>query len=410
MGISNFTLLLRSAGCKPTREILYFDSILIDIQSVIHAKLGFSSKYSRRDIVQDVCFNVVRWVRESVFNAMINQIHNPNITIVICFDGSGVPMKWPIQAERRKHNHSNPSEKDLLKKSLFEHNHISYEVYLWLEREIEQNFSLWNVPEDRFDSIRFILSSSEMDGEGEHKMFRIAHLYSLEEPLVLSVDNDVFILALMREYKQIQIGKDCLSIYHLSDLFSYRKFKILIAISFLFGNDFFPEIIGITQGNVDRIYNIIYDMEVTDVSNIPLVMHEFLERIQKNIRYTKIHDYEDVLFLEFWKNVFWMIDYYTLNVEFKQKYKQNQLWSVFDRNRFLTAAINDFSYFRNTFDRATGEYGKVTSKNNTSQEEKINYIFGSESERVRELLLLKSEGHQHLTEIVLTKKKKNKMH
>lgn len=366
MGVSKLPLFLKSLDCKTSTStsIPDFDCLLIDIQSVIYSKLLESFKENEDAIISDTCEQTFSWfikLLEILFSKTTNA-SSSTTTIVICFDGAGVPMKWPVQKKRRTAQ-APTGIKDVLRMSIFECNTISQKVYKYFKKELSRNDIASELLIKLPNEVRFLLSSSKIPNEGEHKLFEIASKLGYKRPLIFSVDNDVFVIALVRcrQFDNVFIGKSIIEkkfeIYELREFFP--RAKAIAFLSFLFGNDFIPEIIGITDTNVEAYKNF-FETSRSDYSLIGLLYDAVQYMISENkIRFCPVDYYEDRLLVEFWKNCLWVMDYYERSV-FPQRYMQNYFYTAFDRNQFLTA-FQDKRNLVATYNVALVEYKQLAT-------------------------------------------------
>jgi hypothetical protein len=413
MGVKNLSILLESLDCKPYKKPNPFDSILIDIQSVIHSSLVNSFKITERDIIADVC--------EKTFTWFVNLLHlafetkpSDSVKIVLSFDGAGLPMKWPVQRKRRTSSpaatmvssstsssssnsysfsnnsssstsfssspsafpsafpssnfssfpsSSSSSRKDLLKHALFGHNVVSREIYEYFEERLSSPALLTDTYMIDFPAnVDFVLSGSEVSGEGEHKLFHLAKHCRCRNPLVVSVDNDVFVIALVRrrQFETIQVAKgitrhELKNVYDLTDV--GVSGHVFASACFLFGNDFVPDVVTIEPANVSTLVSVLRVLNPSHT--LPEVVYVMVQRLAagKKIKFSEVDYFEDTLMVEFWKNCLWVLDYYsTLN--FPQKYMTNAFYDKFDRNQFLTACL-DLDTLTSTYARAVEEYSSL---------------------------------------------------
>ncbi|GFS69198.1 XRN_N domain-containing protein [Nephila pilipes] len=358
MGITNFSLLLQSLK---TDKIIPFDSILIDAQSLLYGAIDGTWKESEHDIMLDMCYKVEIDIGNILNTLFKSNLFENELHVVISFDGEGVPMKWPIQQKRR----DKPAEgRNLYKIVLFGNNIISQKVYRHL-RESLTNFDQFNkrylqryIPQ----TIKFILSGSNMEGEGEHKLFHIARKYSLKKPIIVSEDNDVFILAYkqFKTFESVQIRKKQNVIYNLRELM-YDS-KILVNASLLFGNDFIPSVVTITVNNFNTIHDALYHFSIEHQNDdLPELFCFVLKHLcdKSKIRYKKVPFVDYELILEFWKTCLWVLDYYT-SPNFPQKFILNGLYDAFDRNSIVTALL-DVEYSKCIYYEARTKYSSLES-------------------------------------------------
>lgn len=349
MGIPNLSRLIQIVK-PPTTEPDYFDSILIDAQSFIYIAIDNTLESEESKIIQDICHSV--WLQiENLLNTLL--ISSDPITIILSFDGEGVPMKWPTQKQRRNTKETEDI-KTFYKFVLFGANTITLQI----ENFILNCFKKYIVFCKK--NIKVIVCGCQVFGEGEHKIFHIAEKKNCRNPIIVSVDHDVFILALLRIHKydslQIYRYKTFYNIAHLSK----SLHSTFIPVSILFGNDFVPPIISITPINASVIYK---NLEF-EADDDPAILAQFLN--SHTLKYSKNSFVNPNLTLSFWMTYLWILDYYTLR-DFPQLYMENTLFDLYDRNQLLTALVNE-DYSRQMFKKAQQKYKKL----------KTNYVQHSE--------------------------------
>lgn len=365
MGIKNFTSIISATNYSYSDTPQYYDAILIDIQSVLYINITRYIKnedYSIHDIVKDLCQDVITYIGESLASLFQKERHDNKITIIIAFDGKGVPMKWPTQCERRKDNIIS-NNKQLILNSLFEHNSISKEVCDYITARLNDcqwmKFNFFSFVENLPEHIIFYISGSNKDGEGEHKLFNIAKQYNCQHVLVYSVDNDVFIISFIRrhQFKSIQITKDGKKFFHVSSFLNdYLKYDVekLIYASFLFGNDFIPEYISLTPKNATVIHEILHNINSTDIVEILRQLIIQLHEIKKiNFKFIK----RVQLMIPFWINCIWILDYYEKE-NFPQKFIENHYYFMSDRDKLLSFLCN-YKSSKYCYDEAKEQYRNI---------------------------------------------------
>lgn len=353
MGINNFCKLLNCV-LPPDADFKPFDAILIDVQSFLYVAVHYSFETQEEEFIREICEYVFRQVRDALIFLLTSGRADPkSVTVVLSFDGSGVPMKWPTQRERRV---GDVKGKRLVQISLFGVNKISTRVQEYVARAAD------NIRVPGVDTIRYVVCGCNVPGEGEHKMFQLAErLGTIRNPVVISVDQDVFPIAMARldRYESIQIHR-YKNVYHLSrDSFAssdypWERFRIL---SFLFGNDFVPAVVGISDVNGPKIHSAILGSDGDE--SPPLVVAEFLNKLP--LRYDEVAYVDPDLLVQFWKVYLWMEDYYR-NRDFDQKYMRNEIYDAFDRNALLTGlAIAAFS--TEAYETARATYADTVTRN-----------------------------------------------
>lgn len=357
MGIPNFTTFLNSAKF-PTDKIDSFDSILMDAQSLLYVAIDNSLKETENALLADIC-HIVSEEIINILKLLFNiKAHEENVTIVISFDGEGVPMKWPTQQKRRE---KLAEGRDLYKVVLFGNNSISKNVIRHLQNSLlKVTTRLNNVPAQ----MRIIISGCDIEGEGEHKLFHIAEHYKCKKPMIVSEDNDVFIISCVHysKFDNIQIKRKHNTFYRLNDIITnYLQYStpVLIYGSFLFGNDFIPPIVSITETNPNLIHDALYHCES---EYLPDIFYSVLSTLvlKKKIRFTNIMCKDKDLIVDFWKTCLWVLDYYQYKT-FPQKYMLNTLYNTFDRNMIITALLN-IGYAKQSFEEAKFNYANCVTR------------------------------------------------
>ena len=356
MGIPNFTTFLKVAEID-TSTIYSFDSILIDAQSLIYTAIDTSLKDNEQLLFEDINFLVFNKIIDIVNSLFKTNNQSDFVTVVISLDGEGVPMKYPTQQKRRENN---VRGRDLYKIVLFGNNSISNNVANYLIAALKDKRHLQflkNVP----NHIRFLISGADSEGEGEHKLFHIATHYKCKKPIIVSEDNDVFIISCVHftNFDLIQIKKKNNVYYNLNDIIAnYLQYSvdILINVSFLFGNDFIPPIVYISENNPALIHDAMYHCDQT---YLPDILYTILTTIGKHMKYSQVAHIDESLIVEYWKNCLWMLDYYTYK-NFPQKYMKNVLYNAFDRNMIITALLNQ-NYSKQTYEKAKLEYANLVT-------------------------------------------------
>ncbi|KAG8173828.1 hypothetical protein JTE90_016317 [Oedothorax gibbosus] len=362
MGITNFCKFINPLHeSEPPDRPEYFDSILYDVQPLIHIGISSSLQKHEPQVLNEVC--QLAWKRLQMSLLEILPLTTAtSVTLILSFDGEGVPMKWPTQRERRLNN--NPLDlKTKYRMALFGVNTITLQIQNYFRQKMK-SFLFPHVQQ-----LHIYISGCNAPGEGEHKIFQIAEaLNTCHHPLVVSVDQDVFILTLMRlsRYETIQIYRYG-RYYPVTRL--YREWlpysmKHLEYISFLFGNDFIPTFIGITPINVPDIHQSLQHMDVPD--HPTHILAQFINNMSHCIRFQRVTHLDTLLLESFWITYFWIRDYYT-QTTFPQKYLENPIYDSFDRNQLLTA-LSDAEISLVCFENARRAYDQVTREPTTRKQ------------------------------------------
>ncbi|GBN26079.1 hypothetical protein AVEN_149385-1 [Araneus ventricosus] len=407
MGITNFCTLINKTiepDQEPPKEPEYFDSILYDVQSLLHVAISEALETNEPKLFRELCESAWKTFQKHL-NIFLSYAAADRITLILCFDGIGVPMKWPTQRERRSKKDGivrsvQIQGKSKYRSALFGPNIIALEV---------QKFFVTRLKKFRFQNIQelvVIISGCNVPGEGEHKLFHIAEKMqsdpssvSCRNPLIVSQDQDVFIIALMRlsRYETLQIFRYG-NYYPVTKLFrewlSYPIYHLEVC-SFLFGNDFIPTLVGITPNNACAINqclelqehsssaassccsdDTLSEEEESLLSTHPVsIIACFIERMSKNLRFQKLAHLDGSLVESFWIVFFWLKDYYTQS-EFPQKYIENPIYDAFDRNQLLTALTSPQFSFR-CYERARIAY-QTMRRDPVSMEEAEKAVFMEE--------------------------------
>lgn len=388
MGIKNFKLFLNALDYIST-ELTGYDSIFIDIQSYLYKAIDRSFKTNYFDLTQDVCIKVLNDLSALFYSIFSCGHFKDSLTVVICFDGAAPPLKLPTQRLRRS-NTVAAEGRSLYKTLLFGHNILSRQVYNYIIQNLKTNCSNFfsNTNDIKIPSkLQFVVSGSHMRGEGEHRMFEFATLYKCKRPLIVSPDNDVFIIALSQfsKFDTIQIYKSAKIIWNVN-LFATNYMpcskECFIYASFLFGNDFIPAIIDLTERNCPVIHEA---LQMCERNHMPHIFFTILQHLitKSKLKFKTPHQIKDQIIEEFWKNIFWMLDYYS-TYRFHQMYMENLLFDIFDKHQII-AVLLDLAYAERTFNKACLQYkclkaepSKLNPKNlifTAEQLEKYSYFF-----------------------------------
>lgn len=371
MGIQNFKIFLNTLNYT-SNEPTEFDSLFVDIQSYLYQSIYSSFKSNESEFLEDICLKVVDNLSELFYNVFSTNLYSDTFKIIISFDGESIPMKYPIQKERR--NSTIKTGKQLYKTVLLGYNIISEKVYKYIFDIITNNFSVFlnsmkniKIPSD----LQIILCGSSIRGEGEHKLFHLGKYFKCCKPIIASIDNDVFIIALsqLNKFESIQIYKTVNVIFNInifiSSFLPYDKNYIIFA-SLLFGNDFIPPIILLTANNCPFIHEALRKCKK---SYIPHIFYNILNHLKNHskIKYVIPPQIEEDIIIEFWNNCFWVLDYYK-NYNFDQKYMNNNLYYNFNRNHIITALV-DLEYSEKSYQKAYMKYKtlKTVSISNSKQ-------------------------------------------
>lgn len=211
--------------------------------------------------------------------------------------------------------------------------------------------------------MRFVIDGCEKPGEGEHKLVPDAKYYKCKRPVIVSEDNDVFIISCVHfaSFELIQIKRKHDTFYNLNDIIAnYLQYSVnmLINTCFLFGNDFIPPIISITENNPVLIHDAMYKCTQDYLPDILYFILSTLEN-SKKIKFSRVMLTDENLVVEYWKNCLWVLDYYA-HKTFPQKYMKNKLFGMFDRNALITALLNR-DYSARTFEKAKAEYATLST-------------------------------------------------
>lgn len=329
MGISNFCKLIQSIA-KPSFRPSSFDSVLVDCQSFLYVAIEQCLEIEEEKIFEEISEKVWDQLNE-LFKTFLRYALNP-LTFILSFDGEGVPMKWATQRERRRRSKNSVSKKTFYTYVLFGENKLTARVQTFILDELKK----YGYP------MKIVLCGCNVPGEGEHKIFQTAEfLKNCLNPIVVSVDQDVFILSFLRlnRYKSIQIYRYN-KFYNVSRLVSNQlpyPLSRLIVVSFLFGNDFIPPLTSITSTNAAKIHE--YLSLIDEDDDPPTIISLFIESMKNHIRFPIVEFVDVKLMICFWTTYLWILDYYTLR-NFPQQFLENRVYDAFDRNQLLTGLLD----------------------------------------------------------------------
>lgn len=349
MGITNFCKLIDPIS-PPTSEPASFDSLLIDCQSFLYVAIEHSLETDEAKLFREICESTWDQLQCLLKLFLSYPCASNNLTVILSFDGEGVPMKFATQRDRRKTKDA--SRKSFYRYVLFGHNKLTLGVQNYLIKRLK----LFNY------TLKIILCGCNVPGEGEHKMFQLAEVAasSCQNPIIISVDQDVFILAFLRfnRYKTIQIYR-YKKFYHLTHLIEALPYPLqrLIDVSFLFGNDFIPVLIGITPNNISKIH---YALTFDKNEDVVATLATFLHNMNNHVRFTRVEFVDRKLLVCFWMTYFWVLDYYTQR-HFLQQFLENRLYDAFDRHQLLTG-LEDPAYSRGTYCEAKENYNHMITQ------------------------------------------------
>lgn len=351
MGITNFCKFIDCVS-PPSDKPVTFDSILVDAQSYLYVAIELCLQSNEDDFFSEL-YSIVWHQLNKLLTTLFSfreAFDKKNVTIIISLDGEGVPMKWPTQRKRRT-GLKQLDRKTIYAYSLFGNNIISHNVKLYLADRFQRYNTFGS------NSVKIVISGANVSGEGEHKVFQLAEVLGCRRPVVVSVDQDVFVLALWRleKYETIQIYRYN-HFYNVSEMvekalpYSVTNLRIC---SFLFGNDFIPPVVTISPVNGSKIHLALSRFEdsssdsqssTCDDQECPLeneacVMARFLKNLKGDLRYQTSPHVERRLIVSFWITYLWVADYYRLR-HFPQKYIINTVFDEFDRNQIFTALLH----------------------------------------------------------------------
>ncbi|GFY01363.1 XRN_N domain-containing protein [Trichonephila clavipes] len=375
MGITNFCMLinkLHEPNQEPPSVPEHFDSILYDVQSLLHVALNTALETDEPKLFREMC-HVVWCKLVHNLNEFLSHASVERLTLILSFDGEGVPMKWPTQRERRTKKEGEQRNVSLqgiskYRSVLFGTNIIALKVQHYLVERLKR-YHFKNV-----QHLNVIVSGCNVPGEGEHKLFHMAealHPDQCRHPLVVSEDQDVFVLSLMRleRYDTIQIyryGKYYPVTRLVREWLPYPVIHLEIC-SFLFGNDFIPALVSISPNNYPTINQCLMledfsepsEEESSEEEDIPIthpasILARFIQQVSKCLRYKSPSHLDASLVEGFWITFLWLRDYYTRS-SFPQKYLENSIYDQFDRNMLLTA-LSTPRYSWSCYQRAETTY------------------------------------------------------
>ncbi|KAG8175187.1 hypothetical protein JTE90_022610 [Oedothorax gibbosus] len=360
MGITNFCKLIDPLHDPPNKPAP-FDSILFDVQPFIHAGIASALESEESKLLLEVCR--VAWYKlHKQLLQFLPFATNDSLTLVLSFDGEGVPMKWPTQRERRAKKDDTMDLKTKYRMVLFGVNQIALQVQAYFLSKL-RHFTF-----RKLRQLHVYVSGCNVPGEGEHKLFHLAEaLKTCRNPIVVSDDQDVFVISLMRleRYDSIQIYRYG-RYYQVTRL--YREWlpypsKHLQVCSFLFGNDFVPALIGISLVNGPDIHQ---SMMIDAADHPVYMMAQFIQNMIQKIRFQRVTHMDNLLVESFWITFLWLYDYYTQTM-FPQKYLENPVHQAFDRNQLLTA-LSDPDISLPCYERAKKAYDCATTALTTTKQ------------------------------------------
>lgn len=361
MGIRNFKTFLNLSGCN-FDKLEEFDSIFIDIQSYLYKAIQYSFKSSESEIMEDICCYVIQSLHELFENVFSYNCFKDTIKVIISFDGESIPMKFPTQKQRRN---VQVQGKNVYKLVLFGHNTISDQVCKFIIDTLT-NYSHKIFPHHmkKPSKLEFFILGSDTKGEGEHKLFSLGSYFKCRKPVIASVDNDVFIIALsqLTKFDSVQIYKsknDLLNVNQVVSQFLFYDKQYCIYASLLFGNDFIPAVINLTDKNCPLIHEALKECNSCEMPTIFYTVLSQLKNASK-IRFTVPPQIEESIVLEFWKNCFWVLDYYE-KYTFPQKFMENNLFDIFDKNHIISALLDE-EYSQASYKKAYSMYKRLNFK------------------------------------------------
>lgn len=353
MGIHNFKSFLSTTGSNALEE---HDSIFIDIQSYLYKAIQCSFKSTESELVNDICLQVVKDLQDLFEDIFSYDRFHDTVKVLISFDGESLPMKFPTQKQRRN---VHAEGKNMYKLVLYGHNTISHQVcHFIIDTLTHHGSKLFPTHMKCPSRLEFSIMGSNTKGEGEHKLFSVGTHLHCRRPVIASVDNDVFIIALsqLAKFDTIQIYKSKKAILNvnqvISQILTYDK-QLCIAASLLFGNDFIPPIIHLSDKNCPFIHEALKECHR---SHLPHVFRTVLNTLKSNskIIYVTPPQIDETIVLEFWKNCFWVLDYYE-KYHFPQKFMENNLFDLFEKNHLVTALLDE-EYSEKSYRKATATY------------------------------------------------------
>ncbi|GIY04391.1 XRN_N domain-containing protein [Caerostris darwini] len=368
MGINNFCKLIDPV-LSPQAAPEHFDSILVDFQSFLYIAIEKGLEPEESAFFRELC--QCAWYQfHKTINSILSFAKKTEISLVIAFDGEGVPMKWPTQRQRRSATRV-VQGKNIYRFALFSVNTISLRV----QRYIIERLKRYPIPPN-INRLNVIVCGCNVPGEGEHKLFHVAESIQVRHPIVVSVDQDVFILAFLRIHRY-----ETLQIYRYNQFYQVTQLlkeslpyppSRLIHTSFLFGNDFIPSLVGITPINAPTIHTKLSfedseesnsdsdNEEEGDYLNPAHIIARFLHAMERHLRFERVPHVDDRLLEAFWMTFCWMTDYYTKR-EYPQKYLENPIYDAFDRNQLLTGLWNA-AYSAKILEKVQNHYTTIVTR------------------------------------------------
>lgn len=354
MGITNFCKLIDPIY-PPASEPTVFDSLLVDCQNFLYVAINYSLETDKVKLLHEICKSTWNQIQSLLKLFLSYPSASEPLTVVLSFDGEGVPMKFATQRDRRNQTKSS-SRKTFYRYVLFGNNTLTLRVQKYIIEQLKL-----------FDwTVKIILCGCNVSGEGEHKIFQVAEVLrsSCRKPIIVSVDQDVFVLAFLRldRYDALQIyryGK----FYRVNALVRELPYPLrrLIDVSFLFGNDFIPVLVGILPSNIATLHRALtYDEEdeaaaaAEEGDDVVATLATFLRNMKPHIQFTAVEFVDRKLLVCFWMTYLWILDYYRQR-HFPQQFLENRLYDAFDRNQLLTG-LEDPTYSRERYREARKSY------------------------------------------------------
>lgn len=292
MGFPNLLNILKhsSRGYHKLDEVhLSTNFIAIDAESLLYSTVG-----NVENFYKNIFFYVATFYLKSV--------NKTDIFVLVTLDNGAPGLKKFTQTKRR----NGMSKENIQEIVNFKKNVIDKKNDLDFLKSLADNFLMEN------GNIRLLFDFKENVGEAEHKLFLylksfLSNNIEIHDPIFISVDNDVFHLALMfcHDLGTKLYVYNSTYVEYILDPFEMNlhdqqlKFKL-----FLLGNDYLPKLIS---GTPDQL------LELTQVNATPQeVLLNLRER--KKIRYIQVSEDPEIIEL-YRKFLKWTIYYYRHNKE-----------------------------------------------------------------------------------------------
>jgi XRN 5'-3' exonuclease N-terminus len=360
------------------------DGLLIDVQSIIYTVLNSKKtmEYLESENIIEICAVIAKEIYQQVDFLLCYVTQHEileSFKVVISFDGRAPRFKLAEQMRRRQYiltqymkieNILNNSIQNMPKQpaddSTFYNNQakredlitsvpielkqkqLLYQLCLWYQSPVIsqiilnlKNYILDDIATMvqagnwRTKNLKISISTNNNIGEGESKMFSLAIDSGIKNPLIYSVDSDVFLYSwagLNKYFESVYImhGNNVPTEYIFTfpnNQMQSNYFKFLIIPTLLLGNDFLPSLIGSSDKQIDLLFDV-YDkflegyedkseegaIEKVEISELAFnficrYMISLFSQSQKLVKYKLEDDKNDKIGIMYWFAVLWTCDY-----------------------------------------------------------------------------------------------------